>query len=111
MAKEIIYEQIKSLKARKGDTDLLTELIKTTGYVNIIDILLLPLYFTWEQKYGNLNEVCFEKYLENPYQRFCLSTRMYTRLILSLLKRKVKQNSLSQENRNMIESLIKIYSN
>ena len=58
MDKAGIYTQIQSLKATKKATakdSCALELIRTTGYVNIIDMLLLPLYYTWEHsKYGTL---------------------------------------------------------
>ncbi len=115
MDKAGIYTQIQSLKATKKATakdSCALELIRTTGYVNIIDMLLLPLYYTWEHsKYGTLEEVSFENYLLKAYNRYCLSTKAYTNQIVLILKRTSVKRSLSQDTKYIVNSLLETYSN
>ena len=105
MDKAGIYTQIQSLKATKKATakdSCALELIRTTGYVNIIDMLLLPLYYTWEHsKYGTLEEVSFENYL----------LKAYTNQIVLILKRTSVKRSLSQDTKYIVNSLLETYSN
>ena len=51
-----------------------------------MDILLLPLYFAWEQIFNqNLSDVQFESYLMKPYSKFSLKPKTTTWIILLLL--------------------------
>ena len=113
MDKEDIYTQIISLKStKKGTTNdsCALELIRTTGYVNIIDMLLLPLYYTWEHsKYGTLEEVSFETYLVKAYTRYSLSTKKYKDQFLLILWKTSTQKDLSQETRFIVISLLETY--
>ena len=114
MNKEIIYTQIFLLKTEKketSDNSCAIELIRTTGYVNIIDMLLLPLYYTWEYSgMGALDEVQFEFYLMKAYKRFCTATRIYTRQIILILKKAILKEGLTPKTRSIIKKLITIYS-
>ena len=111
---ETILSQIASLKAMKGcpkNSSFVTELIRTTGYVNIVDMLLLPLYYTWEYKsFGELKEVHFEPYLEKAYQRFCCSAKRYTRKIINILQKISNKKEISQNVQLLVNSLIRLYS-
>ena len=114
MDKAVIYTQILSLKAtKKGTTrdSCALELIRITGYVNIIDMLLLPLYYTWEHhKYGTLEEVNFETYLVKAYTRYSLSTKKYKDQIVLILRKTSTQKDLSQETKSIVMSLLETYS-
>lgn len=114
MRRSEVIIQIQSLKATKGDvssTSYAIELIRATGYVNIIDMLLLPLYYAWDKYgFGKLEDVCFETYLNNAYLLFCQSKDSYLKKILSLLRKVSKKRDLSQGSMSIIGSLIKIYS-
>lgn len=115
MDREEVYSQIQSLKAAKKGAfkdSCAIELIRSTGYANIIDMLLLPLYYTWEHyEYGTLDQVAFENYLTNAYHLYCLSTKDYiTQIVLILKKCSVKKN-LSQDTKIKITSLLDMYSN
>lgn len=110
-----IYRLISTLKASKKDMRCSScyaiELIRATGYENIIDILLLPLYYTWEYfKCGTLNEVCFEDYLKNSYTRFCRYQKEYTLHIISILKKTITVRGLSLTSLNLTKALIDTYS-
>ena len=62
MDKTALYTQIQSLKATKKGTaknSCAIELIRNTGYMNIVDMLLLPLR---TMKFGTLEDVRFETY-------------------------------------------------
>lgn len=113
MDKDSLHTQIFCLKEIKGDPckeSFAIELMKVTGYVNIIDLLLLPLYYAWEHlNYGTLDEVRFETYLKKSYKRYCHSAKRYTREMVAILKR-ASSLGLSQETKTIIESLIKTYS-
>lgn len=115
MDKEGVFAQIQSLKASKKGAfkdNCATELIRTTGYVNIIDMLLLPLYYTWEHSnFGTLDDVCFEKYLMNAYQLYCMSTKDYTSQIVLILKKNFVQKGLSNDTKEIVELLLDTYSN
>jgi hypothetical protein len=114
MDKDCLHTQIFCLKEIKGNPckeSFAIELMKVTGYVNIIDLLLLPLYYTWEQlNYGTLDEVKFEPYLKKAYLRFLQSAKGYTLQIVMILKQAVLKEALSTETRSIIEALIKTYS-
>ncbi len=110
-----IYRLISTLKASKKDMHCSScyaiELIRATGYENIIDILLLPLYYTWEYfKCGTLNEVCFENYLNKSYTRFCKSQIDYTLHIIIILKKIITVRGLSLTTRHLLKTLIDTYS-
>lgn len=113
MDKDSLHTQIFCLKEIKGNPckeTLSIELMKVTGYVNIIDLLLLPLYYTWEHlNYGTLDEVRFETYLKKSYNRYCHSAKRYTRKLVAVLN-KASYRGLSPEIKTIIESLIKSYS-
>lgn len=115
MDKESVYAQIQSLKASKKEAfmdNYAIELIRTTGYVNIIDMLLLPLYYTWEHSnFGTLDDVRFEKYLMNAYHLYCLSTKDYTSQIVLILKKTSVQKTISLETKIIVESLLDTYLN
>lgn len=71
MDKTALYTQIQSLKATKKGTaknSCAIELIRNTGYMNIVDMLLLPLR---TMKFGTLEDVRFETYLKRAYERYC----------------------------------------
>lgn len=114
MCKKEVYTQIQSLKAaKKGafNDSCAIELIRITGYANIVDILLLPLYYTWEHfEYGTLEQVCFESYLRNAYSLYCLSTKDYTRQIVLILKECSVQENLSHGTKKQVNSLLETYS-
>ena len=114
MRKRDIYIQILALKSTRreyGNNPCSAELIRTTGYVNIIDMLLLPLYYSWERLgLGTLEDVCFETYLTNAYKLFCHSALSYIRQLLVLLRRVSNIRDLSQVTKSMIVSLIRLYS-
>ena len=109
---EVLY-QIQVLKAMKWETanaSCVTELIRATGYVNIVDILLLPLYYAWERfGFGKLEDVCFETYLSRTYRLFCQSRYSYIRELISLLSRVSIRRGLAQKSKRLIDSLIEIY--
>lgn len=111
--KDVIQSQILSLKALKKNPSHFrssTELIRATGYVNIVDMLLLPLYYTWEHwRLGSLNEVFFEDYLENSYQKFSFSTRKYIRKLIRMMKKTTADKMLSVETKSIVNSLVKTY--
>jgi len=113
MDKDSLHTQIFCLKEIKGNPckeSFSIELMKVTGYVNIIDLLLLPLYYAWEHlNYGTLDEVKFETYLKKSYKRFRHSARRYTRKLVAVLI-KASSRELSQETQKTIETLIKTYS-
>lgn len=115
MDKESVYAQIQSLKASKKEVfkdNCAIELIRTTGYSNIIDMLLLPLYYIWEHSdFGTLDDVCFESYLMNAYHLYCLSTKDYTNQIVLILTKSSVQNNISKETKMKIASLLDTYSN
>jgi len=115
MLKEEVYTQIQSLKtAKKGafNDSCAIELIRSTGYVNIVDILLLPLYYTWEhRKYGTLDQVCFESYLANAYHHYSLSTKDYNKKIVCILEECSVEDILSHGTKNQVISLLNTYSN
>lgn len=115
MDKEGIYSQIQSLKSFKKGTakdSSAIELIKSTGYVNIIDMLLLPLYFSWEHsKFGTLEEVAFETYLINAYCLYTHSKRKCNNQLIKILKKTSHRRNLSHDTRNLVNSLIETYSN
>ena len=114
MRRSELIIQIQSLKATKGDvssTSYATELIRATGYVNIIDMLLLPLYYAWDKLgFGKLEDVCFETYLSKAYILFCQSRDSYINKMLSLLRKVSKKRDLSQGSMSIVGGLIKIYS-
>ena len=114
MDKDSLHTQIFCLKEIKGNPckeSFAIELMKVTGYVNIIDLLLLPLYYAWEHlNYGTLDEVRFETYLKKSYKRYCHSAKRYTRKIVTILNI-ASSGRLSQETQTIIESLIKTYNN
>ena len=109
---EVLY-QIQALKATKRDAanvSCATELIRATGYVNIIDMLLLPLYYAWELfGFGKLEDVCFETYLSRTYKLFCQSKSSYIQEMVSLLRRASVKGGLAQNCKQMVDSLIAIY--
>jgi hypothetical protein len=113
MKRRDVLFQIQTLKATKGDAanaPCATEMIKTSGYVNIIDMLLLPLYYAWEHLgFGKLEDVCFEKYLNRTYRRFCQAKDEYIRKMISLLSKVSANRSLTHECKQMVDSLIGIY--
>ena len=115
MDKESVYTQIQSLKASKKEVfkdNCAIELIRTTGYSNIMDMLLLPLYYAWEHSdYGTLDQVGFEKYLTNAYHLYCLSTKDYTSQIVLILKKASLQKRLSYNTKHIVVSLLCTYSN
>lgn len=113
MDKAGIYTQILLLKASKKGTSndkLSIELIRITGYVNIIDMLLLPLYYMWEHEYGTLEEVRFETYLMKAYTRYSLSTKNYTNQLMMILRKTSAKKELSQKTKSIVKSLLKTYS-
>ena len=114
MKQEELYIQILSLKATKGYADkalCAIELMRTTGYVNIIDMLLLPLYYAWEKMgFGTLEEVRFESYLKKAYILFCHASVDYTRQMVTLLRKASIIKGLSLDCRSIIISLIRLYS-
>ena len=115
MDKTGLYTQILSLKATKKGTaknSCAKELIRNTGYVNIIDMLLLPLYYQWEQlKFGTLEDVRFETYLKKAYERYCQSTKKYTIQIVLILKKISLRRNLSKDTKTIVNSLLETYSN
>ncbi len=114
MDKRSVYEHIQSIKAAKiaaNDCSSM-ELIHVTGYANILDMLLLPLYYMWEYfKFGTLEDVYFESYLKRSYQRFCLSTKSYIFLYVLMLKQILRSNHLSVKTKMFVMSLTQIYLN
>ena len=115
MGKESLYSLILELKEIKKGTSSMDscaiELIRTTGYVNIVDMLLLPLYYTWEHShYGTLDDVGFETYLMKAYLRYRLSTKDYTDRIVSVLMKTASKGNLTGKTQTMVNSLIEIYS-
>lgn len=103
---------LKSYKRGIPDPQCAIDLIKASGYVNILDMLLLPLYYMWEYlKYGTLEDVCFESYLKRSYQRFCLSTKSYIFLYVLMLKQILRSNYLSIKTNMFVMSIIQIYLN
>ena len=114
MRRSELIIQIQSLKATKGDvssTSYATELIRAPGYVNIIDMFLLPLYYAWDKLgFGKLEDVCFETYLSKAYILFCQSRDSYINKMLSLLRKVSKKRDLSQGSMSIVGGLIKIYS-
>ena len=115
MLKEEVYTQIQSLKASKKGTfndSCAIELIRSTGYVNIVDMLLLPLYYTWEHsEYGTLAQVRFESYLANAYHLYSLSTKDYNKKIVCILEECSVQDNLSHDTKKQVISLLNTYSN
>ena len=114
MDKTGLYTQIQSLKATKKGTaknSCAIELIRNTGYVNIIDMLLLPLYYQWELKFGTLEDVRFETYLKKAYERYCRSTKNYTTQIVQILKKISLRGGLSKDTKFIVNSLLETYSN
>lgn len=114
MRRSEIIIQIQSLKATKRDssrTSYAIELIRVTGYVNIIDMLLLPLYYAWEKfGFGKLEDVCFEAYLKRTYMLFCQSRDSYIIKMLLLLRKVSTKRGLSHGSMAMVGGLIGIYS-
>lgn len=114
MRRSEIIIQIQSLKATKRDvsnTSNAIELIRATGYSNIIDMLLLPLYYAWDKLgFGKLEDVCFETYLKNAYKLFCQSKDGYMSKMLSLLRKVSEKRGLSQGCLSIVGGLIDIYS-
>lgn len=114
MDKKCVYEHIQSIKAaKKAANDCCSiELIHVTGYINILDMLLLPLYNMWEYlKYGTLEDIYFESYLKRSYRRFCLSTKSYIILYVLMLKHILWSYHLSVKTNIFVMSLTKIYLN
>ena len=114
MDKDEIHRQIISLKAIKktSKNPCALELIRTTGYVNIIDMLLLPLYYKWEKSnFGTLEEVNFENYLTKAYNRYCLSTNNYNNQMIIILQKTSTKKKLSNGTKSVVYSLIEIYTN
>lgn len=114
MKKEELYSQINTLKAyKKGmpDARCATDLIKASGYVNIIDMLLLPLYYSWNRLgFGTLCDAGFEFYLNRAYCRFRDSIAVYTLQLLLLLKKVSSIKRLSNCCLALVKSLIGLYS-
>lgn len=114
MCKKEVYTQIQSLKAaKKGafNDSCAIELIRITGYANIVDILLLPLYYTWEHSdYGTLDQVCFESYLSNAYRLYSVSTKEYFKHIIMILEECSIQDNLSHGTKDKVISLLETYS-
>ena len=115
MKKEVLYSQIMSLKYYKRgmpNSQCAIDLIKASGYVNILDMLLLPLYYMWEYlKYGTLEDVCFESYLKRSYRRFYLSAKSYIFLYVLMLKKILCSDHLSVKTNMFVMSLTHIYLN
>ena len=115
MKKEVLYSQIMSLKYYKRgmpNSQCAIDLIKASGYVNILDMLLLPLYYMWEYlKFGTLEDVCFESYLKRSYRRFCLSAKSYIFLYVLMLKKILCSDHLSVKTNMFVMSLTHIYLN
>lgn len=114
MKKEVLYSQIVSLKAYKRgipDAQCATDLIIASGYVNIIDMLLLPLYYSWDRLgFGTLEDVDFELYLNRAYSRFRDSIAVYTLQLLLLLKKVSSIKRLSNCSLVLVKSLIGLFS-
>ena len=114
MKKEVLYSQIMSLKYNKiemPDSQCATDLIKASGYVNIMDMLLLPLYYSWDRLgFGTLGDVDFELYLNRAYSRFRDSIAVYTLQLLLLLKKVSSIKRLSNCCLALVKSLIGVFS-
>ena len=103
---------LKYHKIEMPDSQCATDLIKASGYVNILDMLLLPLYYMWEYlKFGTLEDVCFESYLKRSYRRFCLSAKSYIFLYVLMLKKILCSDHLSVKTNMFVMSLTHIYLN
>ena len=113
MEKDIVYSQIMFLKAYKRkipDDHCAKELVKASGYLNIIDMLLLPLYYCWDQfGYGTLEEVRFEVYLKRAYRRFSRSMVSYTNQLIVLLRNVYSNIRISRNCILLIVPLIGIF--
>ena len=113
MKKEVLYSQIMTLKTYKRgmlDPQCATELIEISGYNNIIDMLLLPLYYSWIRLgFGTLEDVGFELYLCRAYRKYRESITGYTLQLLLLLKKVSTIERISNCCLALIKSLIVLF--
>lgn len=113
MEKECLHTQIcclKEIKKNPGKVSFAIELMKATGYVNIVDMLLLPLYYAWEHYgFGTLEEVNFEDYLSKAYLRFLHSAKNITLQIVLILEESILKKKLTPNGNSFVISLIIFY--
>lgn len=88
--KDYILKQICSLKAAKiqsisGAVNK-DELAIAVRHNNLIDLLLLPLYYAWEKiTHGDIKKLCIEGYLKKSYRKYKKNAEILTQEITMLL--------------------------
>ena len=77
---ELKAAKVHLIRNAKTDSELKTSILKC----NRIDLLLLPLYYTWEQVLGNESDIR-EEYLSRSYVLFQQNVESLTKEIISML--------------------------
>ena len=112
MKKSILLNQITTLRRMKKESnaDGSNPIQMVTGYSNIWDLMLLPLYYCWEyHNYGTLNDLNFENYLQRAYRAFCRNFENLTRQLICMLRQFEKSNILSKKEQLFFISLNNTY--
>lgn len=71
---------LKEIKASSfSSKDGLVDFQKVTETCRIVDALMLPLYYIWENYcHQQLEDICFEEHLRKPYEKFIQNPITYT---------------------------------